>query len=687
MQRGKTFWILAFTAAVLTAFESTETAKVMMEAARKKEVVDGNLSGAIKQYAAIVAKYKNDRATGAMALVHMAECYQKMGDAESRKIYEQVVRDYGDQKDAVTIARAKLGAGVANSGVITRQMWSGPKVDSYGGLSADGRFLSYTDWETGDLALHDFTTGQDRHLTNKGTWADSRWMAIQSVISRDGRQVAYEWHDGEAVFELRLLDLGSGSSRVMVPNIPGKEIVPQDWSFDGKWIAVAVLVSNEAPQPGLVSAADGSLRVLSAQGKVSGRPRFSPDGKYLACDVEAKGHTEVRLLAVNGGGETTVLAESANDRVLGWSPEGGHLIFGSDRSGLNGVWALPIADGKTRGTPELIKANINAVSVGVTRSGALYYSSIASGRDVYVASVDLESGNLLSPPAPVAHSYLGLNDFPRWSPDGKYLAYFAKRDANDRSKRLNVLAILSAETGEVRELNPDLRQLNSAGNFSQPIWSPDGGSLLVNGTDKEGHAGIYRIDVHNGKPIPVVLSDPRSQSVIAQAWLPDGSTIYMGKKDVKSNAWTLVAHNLESGQERELLRRDGLGFAAVSPDGRLIALTAFDNATKSGSLLVVPVEGGASRELFRASYSSPEQLGIWAEWTPDGKFVIFRKGDQTVGRETYRIPLQGGTPVKYGNEWTPGPHSINPDGRRVAFPLGEHRIEIWAMENFLPKGK
>ena len=33
------------------------------------------------------------------ALVRMADCYQKLGDAESRRIYEQVIREYPDQKD------------------------------------------------------------------------------------------------------------------------------------------------------------------------------------------------------------------------------------------------------------------------------------------------------------------------------------------------------------------------------------------------------------------------------------------------------------------------------------------------------------------------------------------------------------------------------------------------------------
>src|SRR5262245_21714877 len=72
-------------AAGLMAADSTDPAKVLMEAARKKEVVDGDLSGAIQQYKAVVARYAANRAVAAQALLRLAECYQKMGDSESRK--------------------------------------------------------------------------------------------------------------------------------------------------------------------------------------------------------------------------------------------------------------------------------------------------------------------------------------------------------------------------------------------------------------------------------------------------------------------------------------------------------------------------------------------------------------------------------------------------------------------------
>ncbi len=110
----------------------------------------------------------------------MAECYQKLGDVQARKIFEQVVREYADQPDAVKTARARLGVtpGALNTGMTTRQVWTGRDVDTYGSVSPDGRLISFTDWDTGDLALHDVTTGQNRRLTtNKKDWERVRhWI-------------------------------------------------------------------------------------------------------------------------------------------------------------------------------------------------------------------------------------------------------------------------------------------------------------------------------------------------------------------------------------------------------------------------------------------------------------------------------------------------------------------------------
>ena len=48
------------------------------------------------------------------------------------------------------------------------QVGTDPAAIPTGSVSPDGRYLSFTDSTTGDLAVHDLETGENRRLTNKG---------------------------------------------------------------------------------------------------------------------------------------------------------------------------------------------------------------------------------------------------------------------------------------------------------------------------------------------------------------------------------------------------------------------------------------------------------------------------------------------------------------------------------------
>src|SRR6266576_926810 len=125
-----------------------KTPESMLGAALHEEEVQGDLKGAIAAYQKVVATPGVSRKTAAEALVRMGQCYEKLGDTESRKAYERVVKEYSDQKEAAPLARARLGGTAASQvgGIITRQVWAGPNVDAYGTVSPDGRLLSFTDW-------------------------------------------------------------------------------------------------------------------------------------------------------------------------------------------------------------------------------------------------------------------------------------------------------------------------------------------------------------------------------------------------------------------------------------------------------------------------------------------------------------------------------------------------------------
>ena len=290
-----------------------------------------------------MSKYRGQRAVVADALVRMAECYQQLGDAESRKIYEQIVRDYADQTDAVALARAQLGsdAPVSKNDIVTRRVWiAPPKADFYGPVSPNGRYIPYVDWAMdGDLFLHDLKTGTNRRLTNTandraGTPRSEIQYAEEYSFSRDGKQLVYSWFkDGR--YELRLVSLqGTGipQFRRLFDNEDIKWIGPYDWSPDGKSFAVRLQRTDRNAQIGLVAVQDGSLRVLkSMDWRSSLSPMFfSPDGRYLAYDFPTSATSDQRdvfILAVDGSREIPAVVHSSQDAVMGWSPDGKRLLL------------------------------------------------------------------------------------------------------------------------------------------------------------------------------------------------------------------------------------------------------------------------------------------------------------------------------------------------------------------------
>ena len=67
-------------------------------------------------------------------------------------------------------------------------------------------------------------------------------------------------------------------------------------------------------------------RLTSNLGEVS-RPRFSPDGEWVAFTGQEEGHTEVYVMPALGGVEKRLTYLGAQSNVVGWSPDGGAILF------------------------------------------------------------------------------------------------------------------------------------------------------------------------------------------------------------------------------------------------------------------------------------------------------------------------------------------------------------------------
>jgi Tol biopolymer transport system component len=676
--------LLALFAASLPGVnQKNDQAEMLLQRAQQKELVDGQPEAAIQIYKDILSRYPKNRTAVAKALVAIGQCYEKLGETqaqEARKAYERVVREYADQSELAAQARVRLAAlGQQPPTVTVRQVWAGAGVNAWGQPSRDGAYLTFRDPESGNLAIRDLATGQTRLLTKRQSVWESASLALPSP---DGKQVAYTWYT-KGFSELRVVGLDGSEPRVLYRKAGVAGPNPAGWSPDGK--NVLAIVGGKEDQIVLVSVADGSVRVLKTSDWI-GAARFSPDGRYIAYDLEQQPNSkecDIFLLALDTGREIPLIQHAADDEVLDWTPDGKRILFQSDRAGTWGAWLIQVADGKPQGTPELVKPDLGRgfKPLGFTRNGSYYYSVRTTRSDVYIAEIDLATGKLLAPPAPATQRFEGSNEKPDWSPDGRRLLFLSRR-ASVAAWAPRVLCVRSVETGEVSEL------LSKLDRVSWVRWSPDGWSLLA-GARNAGF-GIYRIDVRTGEFNRIAEMNLGWPAV----WSRDGKAIFRLWQNDGAKTSSILARNLETGSERELHSIAASSFyaggLALSRDGRQLAFVVGNsespfvvgNSESPMVLKVMPAAGGEARDLLREAQMAP----VWVAWTPDGLGLIFTRhspGDPKTG--LWLIPVQGGEPRKLELA-AEGMRDLclHPDGRHIAFTAGQDTSEVWVMENFLP---
>jgi len=628
-----------------------------------------------------------DRALAARALLYSGQCYEKLGKEKAKQAYQRIIREFADQREVVAEARKRLSAlgpapGTADkSAPAVRRVWE--DADFVGAASPDGRYVSFVDRETGDLAVHDLASGQSRRLTNMGPGTDVCGRAGASTFSPDGKQIAYgciafDLGSQERHLEVRIIPVeADGAKPRILYRDESQEVIlldPADWSPDGKQILALARGKDGAHQIVLISVADGSRRVLKTlDWRYPQKMAFSPDGRYIAYDFppeQDSAQRDIFLLASDGSREIPLVQHPADDVLLGWAPDGKRLIFASDRGDSWGAWAIRGADGKPEGTPELIKGDLGRIRpLGFTRNGSYYYSLLTEMSYVYVVSLDPKTGKALAPPVPVTAAFSGSHFDPEWSPDGKYLASVSGLPAGPTALGHPVLRILSLETGEKREVFPKLK------NFWRLHWSPNGRFLLATGIDQNNRGGVYQIDVQTGEVTTLVRSAPNQFYPYEAAWSADGKSVFYSYR-----GGPILRRNLETGEDKEIYH--AVVFA-VSPDGRWLAVR---ESTEMGILKVVPAGGGEARELFRPD-GDHAALTTNLAWSADGRYVLFGRGrpvpQGTI--ELWRIPVEGGEPQRLDLS-ARGMIDLraHPDGQRIAFDsVGTWKSELWVMENFL----
>jgi Tol biopolymer transport system component len=205
-------------------------------------------------------------------------------------------------------------------------------------------------------------------------------------------------------------------------------------------------------------------------------------------------------------------------------------------------------------------------------------------------------------------------------------------------------------------------------------WAPDGRSVFARGRRTDTETGLFRIDTETSE-----ITMLRNKKLLKGSFprlCPDGKTlVFVPEWWMTDGGPTIRKRNLDTGEESEVVKIGAIPYD-LSPDGREVVFQ-LDGAVKTVSL-----NGGEPRELFRGL---AQNYLLW--WTRDGRYIIARAfGTATVSSEIWRVPAQGGTPLKLDLSVPKmASFALHPDNRRFAFSVNEEfKSELWVLENFLP---
>jgi dipeptidyl aminopeptidase/acylaminoacyl peptidase len=258
---------------------------------------------------------------------------------------------------------------------------------------------------------------------------------------------------------------------------------------------------------------------------------------------------------------------------------------------------------------------------------------------------------------------------PRWSPDGRFLAFLS-----DREKKSQVY-LLDMRGGEA------VRLTDYKASVADVAWSPDGTrlALVVSDADPDDVEADGKADDKERKPRPIVierlqfmrdtegylrelrkhlyvfdLRTKKSEQITSgpyddsePAWSPDGRSIAFTSNrtpdsDANFNSDIFVVDAKAGATPRAVTSDPGADASpAWSPDGRSIAYIAGGDPKDiwyaTTRIAVVPATGGAFKQLTAAL----DRNVYTPRFTPDGRFVLFiieDGGNKHLGR----VALAGG---------------------------------------------
>jgi len=578
-----------------------------------------------------------------------------------------------------------------NQGIVASQVWNNAQ-DSYG-ISPDGRYINYIDWDNISLNLKDLNTGKTNVVSEIGTWIKPMEFPDNSIWSPDGKKIAYCWIIGggnERTRELRIVNIDGSDNKVITngnnQNIPW----PVAWTSDGKnilGITRGGTEKNSLLNIVLVSVTTGKVSLVKSIKNLTQNDQMelSPDNKYIVYSSrqnESVENNDIYILSIDGKINKKLISDPANDNSPYWSPDGKEVLFVTDRHGTYDLWKIKVENGNPIGDAISIKSNISSKKrslLGITKDNTIFYAANNIRTDIYIGNLEQDNNTR---PIKISNFNTARNINPTWSPNGQQVVF--SRFNDQRVEKLghpHHFTLYDVKTNIHKNMDPILY-----GNtiMYNPKWSSNGKELLVQGLTKNGKlGGLFLYDINTNKTTPIKVTNNTNINEINELYRSfeysnDEQSIFYLSEDKRS----IIKYDIKYKQETSILSgTKTIHFFKISNDNTRIAFGYWFKNDRN--LYTMSITGDDKKKIM--TFENCDCSDNIIAWGKDDKYIYFKEGEFRNFKKIMRVSIDGGateeifdfnTIVKNGKVTRV---NLHPDNNSVAIELEIGKGEIWKL--------
>ncbi|MGA2197253.1 MAG: S9 family peptidase [Bryobacteraceae bacterium] len=437
-----------------------------------------------------------------------------------------------------------------------------------------------------------------------------------------------------------------------------KRIGDPQISPDGKWVTFTVqsvdVAANRKPQQiWIVPIEGGTPRQISHDGEINQRARWSPDSKHLAYVSDRSGSSQIWIMDPDGGNARQVTTLSTEADGITFAGDGRNLVFTSD------VYPECGADDACN------KKNLQADQSSKVRAriytDLLYrhWTAWQGNRRSHLLVIPVSGGaprDLTPGPHDVPPFSLGGPDDYDVSPDGQEVCFSMNADPVPATSTNADLYAVSIKGGDARKIT------TTAGADSSPRYSPDGKYIAWRAQFRAGYESdrwrLLVLERSTGKLTN--LTESLDRWVNSFAWSNDSTRLFFTSTNRGRQAIQLIP--VTGGAVRQPISGDSeLDDIQLTRDGKTMVYTEQSGIAPTEIFRVASSAGGTPAPLTHLNDAvlNSHQLTPLEEFTvaaqdgtPIQSFVVKPYGFQEGHKYPVLVLIHGGPQGFWGHSWS-----------------------------------